>query len=104
MQDNHGKIQRKLIFLVVIISIVLALAVVLSNLTYAQEIQVDEKTLYRLTSQTSTTQKANITTGIAVGNGPSAIGVTSSKLYVANIDDGTVSAIDIKKMLRQRMI
>jgi DNA-binding beta-propeller fold protein YncE len=97
MQDNYDKIQRKLVvFLVVIIAIVLVLAVTLSNFIHAQEI--DKKTLYRLTNQTSATQRANITTGIAVGDGPMAIGIIKDKAYVANSVDGTVSVIDIKKI------
>jgi DNA-binding beta-propeller fold protein YncE len=100
MQYNDGKIQTKLIFLVAIITIVLVLALVLSNFTHAQEIQVDKKTLYRLTNQTSASQKANITTGIAVGNGPIAIEIVQDKAYIANSKDDTVSIIDIKKMLR----
>jgi YVTN family beta-propeller protein len=96
MQENDGKIQTELIFLVVIITIVLALAVALSNFTYAQEIQVDKKTLYRLAKQTSTGQE-NITAGITVGNGPIDIGVVQDKVYVANYVDGIVSVIDIKK-------
>jgi DNA-binding beta-propeller fold protein YncE len=74
----------------------LVLAVTLSNFIHAQEI--DKKTLYRLTNQTSATQRANITTGIAVGDGPMAIGIIKDKAYVANSVDGTVSVIDIKKI------
>jgi DNA-binding beta-propeller fold protein YncE len=99
--QNDGKIQRKLIFLIVLNIIVLVSVVVLSNLTYAQGQlgphitvgkELHQKTLYEITKHTSSTQGAHIT----VGKEPVAIGVDYliHRLYVANYGDGTVSVID----------
>ena len=92
MQTNDGKIRRELIFLVVIITIVLLLAVALSNFTYAQEnLELHQRTLYGKTKDVSK-QKAHIT----VGARPVAMALNelTNTVYVANVVDGTVSVID----------
>jgi DNA-binding beta-propeller fold protein YncE len=95
--QNDGKIQRRLIFLIILNITVLVSVIVLSNLTYAQENQeLHQKTLYEITNHTSSTQGAHIT----VGEGPRAIGLSSGKVYVANSDDNTVSVIDVKIIQR----
>jgi hypothetical protein len=72
--QNDGKIQRRLIFLIILNIIVFVFVVVLSNFTYAQEDllhqpELHQKTLYGMTKNTSSKEIAHIT----VGEHPSAI-------------------------------
>jgi YVTN family beta-propeller protein len=93
LMQNDGKIQRRLIFVIIINIILLVSVVVLSNLTYAQlDQELHQKTLDEITNHTSSNQNPHIT----VGRGPSAIGVNfvTHTIYVANSIDNTVSVID----------
>jgi YVTN family beta-propeller protein len=61
------------------------------SLTHAQEVQqLHQRTLYELSNHTLPSQSAHIN----VGRTPVAIGVILGKVYVANLDDSTVSVID----------
>ena len=89
--QNQGRILR-LIVLIFLNIIVLALAVAVSNFTYALEnLELHQKSLdYLYENHTSSNA------GIAVGKSPSAIGVDelAHRIYVANADDNTLSVID----------
>src|SRR5215831_10569587 len=88
---NYGKIQR-LITLFILNIIVFLLVALLSNFTHAQQnSDLHKNTLYEIRKYTPT-QNAYI----IVGSSPSAIGVNNlkNKIYVANLDDDTVSVID----------
>ena len=89
----HSKIQRRLIFLIILTVIVVILTVALSNFTYAQEtLNLHQKTLDVISNHT-TSSKHNA--HITVGKNPKAISAASrDKIYVVNEGDGTVSVID----------
>jgi YVTN family beta-propeller protein len=91
--QNDGKIQRRLIVLVILNIIVLVSVFVLSNFTYAQEDQeLHKKTLEEITKHTLSKQIANI----PVGASPQAIGITrdTNNIYVVNTGNDSVSVID----------
>src|SRR5215472_2544977 len=90
--QNHGKLQR-IIVVIVLNIIVLAFLIAWSNFTYAQFLH--NQTLYEITKH-FTIGSPNQSAHITVGKGPVAIGVDTFKntIYVANRFDNTVSVID----------
>jgi YVTN family beta-propeller protein len=86
--QNHGKIQRLIVVLVLNIMVLTSLITV-GNFTYAQFLH--NQTLYEMTKH-APTQIAHI----PVGKHPTDIGVNivTNTIYVANHDDNTVSVID----------